>query len=115
MNIFKRAADALSGAPPTVRVSDGMIAFADKGRLNKISIGELTEVGILTSASGPFADDAFWMLATEKTRVLVPWAAIGAEELLAALQALPGFDHEAVVDASGSTEKAAWRAWSRGG
>jgi hypothetical protein len=113
MNIFKRAADALSGAPPRVGVANGVIEFAEKGRLRKIPVADLVEVGIITSDAGPFSDDVFWMLATDKTRVLVPWAAVGAETLLAALQDLPGFDHEAVAEASASTEPAAWRAWTR--
>ena len=111
--MLRRFIDAFSAAPPRVRVTDGRIEFVERGRVRRVDLAALDEVGILTTSGGPFQDDVFWVLNAGETRLLVPWNVDGASELLAALQDLPGFDHDAVIAASGSTEEAAFQAWVR--
>jgi len=111
--MLRRFIDAFSAAPPRVRVVDGTIEFTHKGRCTRTIVAQLTEVGIMTTADGPFGDDVFWVLKTEAKSVTIPWSVDGESELLAALQALPGFDNEVVVAASGSTQLAAFQAWVR--
>jgi len=111
--MLRRFVDAFSAAPPRVRVVDGTIEHTIKGRRQRIALAQLIEVGIMTTANGPFGDDVFWVLKTNSKSVTVPWGIDGESELLAALQALPEFDHDAVIKASASTELAAFQAWIR--
>lgn len=114
MSWTNRLLGVFTNAPPRVRVTDGVVFFSAGGRAEKFCVDALVEVGIVTNDEGPFGDDVFWVLKTEKEARVIPWSAEGGDALLAALQDLPGFDHEAVIAASGSTEPAAFQAWRRG-
>lgn len=111
--ILRQLLGGLLGGPPMVEVVGGVIETSGRGLGARIAIADLIEVGILTTAAGPQADDAFWMLRARGRLYSVPWSAEGGEKLLEALQALPGFDHEAVIAASASTEEAAFLAWRK--
>jgi hypothetical protein len=76
---------------------------------------ELDRVEIETTNAGPFAEDVFWHLITESEHCIVPQGATGEPALLARLQALPGFNHEALVAAMGSAENQVWVCWERAG
>ena len=66
-----------------------------------------------TTDQGPFQNDAFWVLVGEKGRCVVPQEAEGAQQLLARLQTLAGFDSAAVVEAMGSAENRTFVCWRR--
>ena len=46
---------------------------------------------------------------------MIPNGAVGAERLLTALSALPGFDNDAVIRAMGSTADAVFLIWRKPG
>jgi hypothetical protein len=102
------------GGPPRVKIVGDMIEIAGRGTGGpQIKLSDLTEVGVLTTNRGPEQDDTFWMLRTRQRLHSLPWSAEGADKLLALLQTLPGFDNDAVIEASTSTEEAAFLAWSK--
>jgi hypothetical protein len=83
------------------------------GTVESVTWDELQEVFILTTDEGPFSEDVFWVLSGNGKGCAVPSGAEGMKELLPRLQALPGFNNEAVVQAMGSTSHAKFVCWSR--
>lgn len=68
------------------------------------------EIRIRTTDEGPFLDDFFWVfvdLAGEER------VAPDLPGLLEQLQGLPGFDNQAVIEASGCTEQREFLCWRR--
>jgi hypothetical protein len=76
---------------------------------------ELTEVRIVTTDAGPWSEDVYVVLvgAGERSGCLVPNAVLASSGVLDRLQALPGFDNRAVVEAMGSTANAVFTCWKR--
>jgi hypothetical protein len=74
---------------------------------------KLVGVAIRTTDEGPFVDDVFFLLVGDDSLVVVPSEADGAKELLARLQDLPGFDHQAVIAAMSCTENQTFPCWER--
>jgi len=74
---------------------------------------ELRAVMIETTGEGPFACDFFWVLVGDNGGCVVPQEAPGSEALLDRLQKLPGFDNQAVIDASASVENIRFLCWER--
>jgi len=95
--------------------SAGVRYHAPDGATKEIAWEQLAEVRILTTPDGPWADDVFWMLtdADRSQGLLVSNSAKGVAELLAAMQALPGFDNAKFVEAMGSTSLAEFTVWRR--
>ncbi|UGT39457.1 hypothetical protein LTV02_25745 [Nocardia yamanashiensis] len=97
-----------------VEITDTFVrrTLAD-GRVEEVAWTELTEVRIITTADGPFAEDVFFVLigATGKGCVVPHSAADRA--FLARLQALPGFDNEKVVEAMVSVADRQFLVWRR--
>jgi hypothetical protein len=83
------------------------------GTEESVAWDELQEVFILTTDEGPFSEDVYWVLSGNGKGCAVPGGAEGMKELLARLQALQGFNNEAVVQAMGSTSNAKFVCWSR--
>ena len=90
-------------------------ATYENGERRSVKWTALTKVGITTTDEGPMIEDVFWGLhADEAVKVVYPQGAIGAQELLKAMQSkLAGFDNEAVVHAMGSTRSAHITVWER--
>jgi hypothetical protein len=79
----------------------------------ELAWADLVRVEVVTTSAGPFADDVFWLLAgADGTGVAVP-SEQAPEGLLERLQALPGFDDMAVIQAMGSTGDARFTCWER--
>lgn len=83
------------------------------GERRSIAWDDLVQVGITTTDEGPMVDDLFWGLhSRERVEVVYPSEAVGAQALLAAMQArLKGFDNEALVRAMGSTANDRFVLW----
>jgi hypothetical protein len=80
--------------------------------LEAVAWDVLNKVEILTTSDGPWGEDMFWVLhGADSTGVIVP-SGMAPEGLVARLQALPGFDNEAVIEASGSTSRATFACWA---
>ncbi|HEY9010152.1 MAG TPA: hypothetical protein VIN06_03970 [Devosia sp.] len=83
------------------------------GERRSIAWNALTKVGITTTDEGPVVDDVFWGLhSQERVEVVYPSEAIGAKELLGAMQArLKDFNNEALIRAMGSTANDRFVVW----
>ena len=72
----------------------------------------LREVRVETTAAGPLDEDFFLVLVADgrrPVRIPSPWVAV----VLDRVQALPGFDNEAVVLAASCAHKATFPCWQR--
>jgi hypothetical protein len=97
-----------------IEVGDGGISVAAPGAEPWcVAWDQLARVDIETTDAGPFAEDIFWHLITDTDRCIVPNGATGEPTLLARLQDLPGFNHEALLAAMGSTGNRVWVCWER--
>ena len=97
-----------------VTTSDTQVACTRPGgKVESIRWDDLKLVVIETTDEGPFASDVFWRLTGDKTGCVVPMGAVGEDELIRRLQALPGFDNEAFVDAMSSAGNAKFICWRR--
>jgi hypothetical protein len=76
---------------------------------------QLEEVGIVTTADGPFTEDVYWVLLgpDRRTGCAIPAFASGMDQLIARLQQLPDFDNDAVIRAMGSTTEARFQCWTK--
>ncbi|WP_218021647.1 hypothetical protein [Nocardia harenae] len=83
------------------------------GRVEEVSWADLAEVRIITSTDGPFADDVFFVLIGARGNGCAVPQSAGGKSLLHRLQALPGFDNEAVVAAMGCTTDHQFLCWRR--
>ncbi|WP_024802429.1 hypothetical protein [Nocardia sp. BMG51109] len=83
----------------------------ENGRIEEVAWHDLTEVRIITTADGPFADDVFFVLIGAKGNgCVVPHSAADSGFLLR-LQRLPGFDNAKVVEAMGSVTDRQFLVW----
>jgi hypothetical protein len=88
------------------------------GTQESVDWDKLRSVLIETNDQGPFADDFFWVLVTGGGKAaagcVIPMGAQGLEPLLEHMQlTLPGFDNQAVIEASRSTENRTFLCWQR--
>ncbi|ATL65938.1 hypothetical protein [Nocardia terpenica] len=85
----------------------------DNGRVEEVLWQELSEVRIITTADGPFADDVFFVLIGARGNgCVVPHSAADTAFLMR-LQQLPGFDHAKVIEAMGTVTDRQFLVWRR--
>ncbi|MEV5651543.1 hypothetical protein AB0L57_25110 [Nocardia sp. NPDC052254] len=85
----------------------------DNGRIEEVSWQELTEVRVITTADGPFADDVFFVLIGARGNgCVVPHSAADKEFRVRLLQ-LPGFDNAKVMEALGTVSDRQFLVWRR--
>ena len=87
------------------------------GESKALAWDETHEVRIRTTDAGPLAEDVFWEFEPVQAGappIVVPGMTPGITELLdVAPDHWTGFDHEAVIQAMGSTENAVFQVWRR--
>ncbi len=85
------------------------------GELQQVAIEDLTEVGVLTTDEGPFAEDVYFVLLGAKANqgCAIPQGVTGAEDLLMLLQTIPGFKNEALIEAMGCTANNKFLLWKK--
>lgn len=98
-----------------VRLSESEIACErPDGTVERVGWGELQKVEVYTTSGGPFTTDFYWMLqGADGGGCLVPQGATGEQDLIVRLQALPGFDNEALIEAMSSTDDKKFLCWQR--
>lgn len=95
------------------------MTFHREFTIESVRWDELAGVDVMTTAGGPLGEDVFWVLIGSDesgTGAVIPQR-VAPEELVDRLTALAGFDHDAMIDALGSTREATfvcWRAPGRG-
>ena len=98
----------------TVRVTDTSVSCERPNReIESVRWDDLKLVGIETTDEGPYLADVFWYLVGEQSSCLVPLGASGENALVERLQALPGFDNEALIEAMSSTSNRKFVCWQR--
>lgn len=97
-----------------LRVSDlEVLCERPDGKVERVGWADLQRVEVVTTSDGPFAPDVFWVLHGTDGGCVVPQGATGDGHLLERLQALPGFDNEALIAAMSSTSRATFLCWQR--
>ena len=83
------------------------------GEDQAVSFDALEAVGIETNASGPWGSDLWWLLFGRDGRraCAFPQGATGEQAAIDRLMAFPGFDHQEMVRAMGSTESGLFIVW----
>lgn len=105
--------DSLSAS---VRVGPaGIVHRRADGSEVRIAWQELDAVSLEATDQGPFKDDLFWILESATARHVVPGETKGVTDLLRVLRRLPGFDPEALIDATASLEPRTVTCWRRAG
>ena len=95
-------------------VDDAGVTVLGEAGAETVTWTDVVAVTIRTTDTGPFEDDLHWELHRRHGGVV----SIGSETegigtLIERLQRLPGFDNEAVIAASSSTEIASFTCWAR--
>lgn len=99
--ITKSAASAPEAAFIVTVDDDRVTCRRPDGNTEQVRWSQLRAVSIYSNDRGPWSPDMFWVLeGPDATGCVVPWGATGGDELLKRLQALPGFDNEAVIHAA---------------
>jgi len=100
-----------------VRLEAGrIVAVHPEGDQCSVALAGLHAVVIETNDTGPFGDDCWWQLyqdAGGAPACAFPQSAIGQQDVVNALMALPGFDPMTMLLAMGSTENARFPVWTR--
>jgi len=81
------------------------------GAEESVTWKDLRAVLLETNDSGPIGIDVIWILAGSNSDCIVPMGATGESALIDALQALPGFDNEALIRATTSFENNRFLCW----
>lgn len=95
-----------------VRLLDSEVVCERPNRqVERVTWDDLQKVEILTTSSGPFAPDVFWVLRGINDGCVVPHGATGDIELLQRLQTLPGFDNQTCLEAMACTSDRTFLCW----
>jgi hypothetical protein len=94
-------------------VEDRIVTTDPAGASRSVALADLRGVMIETNDSGPVGTDLWWLLfgADDQLACAFPQGASGEKEAISRLAALPGFDHEAMIMAMGSTSNAVFQVW----
>jgi hypothetical protein len=106
----------MSEAAYIVSVEGDGISVADpKGEEKTLALADISGVMIETNDSGPVGADVWWLLfgADDRIAAAFPQGASGERDAIDWLIALPGFDHDAMIMAMGSTGNAVFPVWRR--
>ena len=76
---------------------------------------EINEIGIVTTDEGPFLPDLWLLLIGDNNGCSIPQGAVGYQELYDRISQFPGFDFQAVIEASMCTDNARFTCWKRSG
>jgi hypothetical protein len=80
--------------------ADGVRHVLPDGPCEELSWIDLAEARVITNADGPFAEDVFFVLtAADGVRGVAVPQSMATEAFIRRLQALPGFDNEALIGA----------------
>jgi hypothetical protein len=91
----------------------GVSCKRPNGEIESVSWDDLKLVGIETTDEGPYLPDVFWYLVGEQGGCLVPLGATGENAMIERLQALPGFDNEALIEAMSSSSNRKFVCWQK--
>lgn len=91
--------------------ASGVVCRRPDGTSESVTWADLQAVIIQTTSEGPFVDDIFWFLIGETGGCVVPSESVGMDRLLERLGDLPGFNHEAVIQAMACPDDKKFLCW----
>jgi hypothetical protein len=113
-----RQAEARGRADPEARFvvtvdADRIACRRPSGDVESVDWDDLEFVIIETNDTGPWGADVWWMLGGRggKGGCAIPQGATGEKQLLEALQRLPGFNNQGLIDAMACTENRRFLCW----
>ncbi len=100
---------------PAISVDElGVRRQRNDGGIEQVTWDELEEVAIKTTAAGPYLEDFFLILHGQNgSGCVVSLEQAVTAGILEHLQALPGFDHEKLIQAAGCVEEAQFICWRK--
>lgn len=103
------------GGVGVVEIDERLITyFAPDNRGGAVSLDDLVEIRIQTTAQRPRNEDMFWHFRTsDGSRLTIPGNAEKLADVYELLPALPGVDWEAMTKANKSREDAEFLVWQR--
>jgi hypothetical protein len=110
-----KAAPLVSESRFTVQSDASSIRVTDPhGTINSVAWSGVRQIIIRTTDNGPWGTDVIWLLCDSSGATLLafPGGATGGADFLRQLQALPGFDNDAVIHAMGCTDNRLFSCWS---
>jgi hypothetical protein len=78
-----------------------------------VPLNEIHSINIATNDRGPIETDVWWQIRHASGYLLIPGGSTGENDMLRMLGTLNGFDHNAVIEAMGSTQNKIFRIYSR--
>jgi hypothetical protein len=93
---------------------DGAVELnAPDGPSQRVLLNDLTGVAVETNDTGPWGTDVWWLLFGKNNKVAVafPQGSTGGKDIVDALMALPGFDHQAMISAMACTANQVFPLW----
>ena len=97
-----------------VRMSESEVSCTHPdGTTESVAWDALQRIEIVTTDTGPFLMDVFWVLDGGDRGCVVPQGATGDRELLGRLQELPGFRNDAVISAMACTNNQRFLVWEK--
>ena len=112
--LFRMGAPAGAGGPGTVLIAQRRLTWRPaSGPAMTLDLDALSRIDILTNATGPWADEIYYVLRSADCTLAIPASAAGMEELLKELQALADFDRETVAVAMSTTGDGRFPVWRR--
>lgn len=105
MGIFKRRKSS------PVTVDELGVSRQLDNTIESVTWSDLALVEIRTTSDGPFAEDVFWVLHGRTGAGVVVPSSAAPDDLLPRLQALPGFNNEALIESMNSTTEATFECW----
>jgi hypothetical protein len=98
----------------TVTFDNVGVTFRESGgRAHQLNWDDLVAIKIVTTDSGPFLEDVFYVLQGARSELVIPQMAEGCLALSTRLGDLPNFDHESEIRAMSCTLNANFPVWRR--
>ncbi len=98
--------------PGLIEVAERQITYLGPHLGGSVSVDAISRIEIIVTDAGPYAPDVFWTLFHNDGPALsVPSNAEGADHLLDAFAALPGFDYHQAILAMGATSPSTFLIW----
>jgi len=117
---IRRLLEELLGRPPTSKPTGGFRVDHDavlvpdpQGGALYLPFAELDEIAVVTTDTGPFAEDVFWALQRGDEVVFIPQEVKAFDDLFDIVREWPGFDGESFCQAMSCTENQQFVCWRR--
>ena len=114
MSLLQRLSRFFKRVPQSVSFDDEKVVRTRRnGQTESVRWADLSRVSVITTGDGPWSEDVFLVLEGTEGGCAVPQGAAGSNLLLTRLQALPGFNNQAFINAMGCASNERFICWER--